>query len=1372
MYGVLPLVKVRRRINHSTVVPAESAPPKKRLPRRRAAKKSLPEAAKPLAAELAKALLRDQFPLRRRLQQLSGDAAAQQKVLADVKQRIDKSIAVRSARAASLQNIEYPPELPISQARDELMTALRKHQVVVVCGDTGSGKSTQLPKMLLDLGYGTAGMIAHTQPRRIAARSIAARVADELGCEVGQEVGFKVRFADTAGEKTRVKLVTDGMLLAELQQDRFLNQYDAIIIDEAHERSLNIDFLMGYLTQLCAKRRDLKIVITSATIDPERFAKHFGGAPIIRVAGRTYPVDVRYRPLVVETEGDEDNRDIDELEGIRRAVDELWNRQTGEGPGNALIFLAGERQINETRDFLVKHFEHRKGARPEVMPLYSRLSLGQQQAALAADGKLRIVLATNVAETSLTVPGIRYVIDTGTARISRYRPSSQVQGLSIEPISQASANQRSGRCGRVGPGIAIRLYAEDDFNTRDEFTDPEIHRSNLAQVLLQMQSLRLGEIGQFPFLDMPDGKHINHARKVLEELGALDEHRKLTAIGKELARIPVDPRIGRLLIAGRDYGCAPEMAVLAALLSVQDPRERPTEARGKADEAHAVDTDKRSDYITLLNLWRRITEQKQALSSSQFRRWCRDNYLGFLRIREWFDVHRQFGQLLPEAKGKPLRDRETFDEPQPYAQLHTALLTGLITQIGELTTKGDYRGPRNQRFHIFPGSSVFGKKPKWLMTFETVETTKVYARTNADIRPAWVETAGPHLLKSQYLEPRFSEKRQQVLAKEQVSIYSLVLSQNKKVNFGMHDPKAARELFIQQAMVAGELRGNWKFWKHNQNLQLEVEQLEAKGRRRDLMVDDYAVQQFYADRIPLDVNSAATLDKWHRQAVKENPQLLVMNRDDLMQREPDGLGDDAFPNHISVNGVVFALRYGFDPGQQQDGVTVQVPLPLLNQLPEWRLDWLVPGLITEKIETLLRGLPKTLRRNFVPVPDFAASCVSALAFAETELLPTLTVQLKKMTGITIPPEQWLAVELPAHLQMRVELLNEAGQSVEAGRKLAPIQKQHGEKASQKLRDTLDAAAPHDLERDPVERWDFGDLPEQIEIERNGLQLRATPALVWEGDRLQLKLLDHARSADAEHRLGLLRLYAQHTQAKLKYLRQKLPQQERMELNFSKLPDTGASLPPPLPGNSGRGVHSVREDLLAAALYQLGEINQELHRTEAGFAGQVKKIEADIVPWATSQASIVAAASEHYREARKLLDKSADLTMLPAVQDAREQLDRLVYRGFIYHTPPEWLKRVPVYLQALCSRFDKLQGRHDLDQQRQNEVARYWRRYEQLVEKHGDTESVADRLVELRWWIEEYRISLWAQHLGTVKPISSKRLDKLISEAGRIAVEQH
>ena len=1089
---------------------------------------------------------------------------AQQAVAAEIQQQIEQARLRVESRKSAVQNpIVFPESLPVSQRKAEIEKLLSEHQVIVVAGETGSGKTTQLPKMCLELGLGHLGTIGHTQPRRIAARSVAARIAEELQTELGDLVGYKVRFNDQISDNTQIKLMTDGILLAEIQTDRFLNQYSCLIIDEAHERSLNNYFIHGYLKQLLPRRPDLKVIITSATIDVERFSKHFNNAPIIEVSGRTYPVEVRYRPVAEED-------DQDQLQGILNAVDELQ----AEGRGDILIFMNGEREIRDTAEALQKqNLKH-----TEILPLFARLSAQEQNKIFHPSGLNRIVLATNVAETSLTVPGIKYVIDPGTARISRYSYRTKVQRLPIEPISQASANQRKGRCGRVSEGICIRLYSEEDFNNRPEFTDPEILRTNLASVILQMTALGLDDIEAFPFVDAPDKRHIQDGVKLLEELGAIQPKKyksrdgarlptrvqnltdessrqetrasestekkqgwELTPIGRQLAQLPVDPRLAKMLLSAVDFGSVYEVMIIVSALSIQDPRERPTEKQQASDEKHRRFADKKSDFLAFLNLWNYVQEQQKALTRNQFRRQCQKDFLNYLRIREWQDIYQQI-RLAVREMGLPINS-----EKAEYQQIHTALLSGLLSHIGlKEAEKQQYLGARNAHFAIFPNSVLFKKQPKWVMAAELVETSKLWGRMVAEIEPEWIEPLAEHLTKKSYSEPRWSKSRGAVIADEKVSLYGVPIVAARPVNYGAIDPRVSREIFIQSALVEGDWNTKHKFFKQNQQLIREVEELEHKSRRRDILVDERTLFEFYDQRIGTDVMSQKHFDTWWKRAEKQDPELLNFERSFLINDDAEQVSKLDFPNFWHQGNLKLKLTYQFEPGTDADGVTVHIPLPLLNQVEMTGFDWQIPGLREELVIALIKSLPKSYRRNFVPAPNYAQAFLGRAVPLEKPLLDTLIYELRRMTGVTVEAEHWNWEQIPSHLKMTFRVVDENGKKIAESMNLDELKFS----LKDRVQESISAVADDGIEQSGLHIWSFAELPQCYEQKQRGFSVKAFPAIVDEKDAVGIKLFETEFEQAVAMQQGLRRLLLLNVPSPIKYLHEKLPNKAKLGLYFT------------------------------------------------------------------------------------------------------------------------------------------------------------------------------------------------------------------------------
>ncbi len=1254
-------------------------------------------------------------------------------------QQVAASRALAERRQQQLPQPTFPPELPISERWEEIAGLIQAHQVVILCGETGSGKSTQLPKICLALGRGVYGRIGHTQPRRIAARALASRISDELGRELGSSVGYKVRFHDHVAAETHVKLMTDGMLLAEVQQDRYLNEYDTLIIDEAHERSLNIDFLLGYLKQLLPKRPDLKLIITSATIDPERFSEHFAGAPIINVSGRTYPVEVRYRPPEEEGGGE---RDEPLQQAILDAVDELSRIDRGD----ILVLLSGEREIRDTAERLRKH----RLQLTEVLPLYARLGPAEQSRIFNPGGQRRIILATNVAETSLTVPGIRYVIDAGYARISRYSHRSKVQRLPVERIAQASAEQRKGRCGRVAEGVCIRLYTEEDFASRPEFMEPEIQRTNLASVILQMKLLGFGEIEHFPFVDAPDSRLIKDGYRVLEEIGAVTRDRRVTNLGRKLSRLPVDPRIGRMLLEAAHTHCLNEVLVIAAALSVQDPRDRPMEKRQAADEAHRQFQDEQSDFLSQLNLWRHLEAQRRHLSRRKFQRYCRDNFLSWTRVQEWRDIHHQLRGQLHE-----MGYRENQAEAG-YEEIHKALLSGLLSHIGckGSTPGGEYLGARNSRFFIFPGSGLFGKQPKWVVAAELVETTRLYARSVAMIRPEWVEAMAGHLLKHSHSEPHWEKKRGQVAAYEKVTLFGLTLMPRRKINFGPVDPALAREIFIRSALVERDFQTRAPFWRHNRELIEYLEQLEAKTRRRDLLVDEQQIYEYYDQRIPEGIYSTPQFEKWLRRATRKTPKLLHMRLEDLQRHSANQVAEQAFPDSFSIDGTPLPLQYRFEPGHGADGVTLKVPLPLLNQISEARCEWLVPGLLKERITALLRGLPKQLRKSFVPVPEYADACLQALTPSDKPLIQALGEQLKAMTGVHVPEDAWQEAALPDYLRMNFLLLDDKGRRIDAGRDLSTLKRRHGKQAGEGFHDLPQTG----LERQGLTDWDFDRLPETVELNRGGIRFKGFPALLDEGNSVALKVLDSRANAERATRAGLRRLLMLKLSKEMRYLRKNLPGLQQLRLLYTKAAAPPAGLEPP--------ARTDLENELVALIVDITFLDgmPEI-RDQAAFRARIEQQRGSLMTHAAEVLALVQQILQHYQQVRKGLAATTQINWMASVTDMRQQLDRLLFRGFLQCTPYRCLQHFPRYLKALQLRLEKLNHAAARDRQLLQEMQGLYGQWQQWDEKTRKSGNLDGRIEELRWMFEELRVSLFAQELGTAHPVSLKRIEKRWKELG-------
>ncbi|HHF5567446.1 TPA: ATP-dependent RNA helicase HrpA [Haemophilus influenzae] len=1256
---------------------------------------------------------------------------AQQAVAAEIQQQIEQARLRVEQRKSAVQNpIVFPESLPVSQRKVEIQKLLSEHQVIVVAGETGSGKTTQLPKMCLELGFGNLGMIGHTQPRRIAARSVAVRIAEELETELGDLVGYKVRFNDQISDNTQIKLMTDGILLAEIQNDRFLNQYSCLIIDEAHERSLNNDFILGYLKQLLPRRRDLKLIITSATIDVERFSKHFNNAPIIEVSGRTYPVEVRYRPVVEED-------DQDQLQGILNAVDELQ----AEGRGDILIFMNGEREIRDTAEALQKqNLKH-----TEILPLFARLSAQEQNKIFHPSGLNRIVLATNVAETSLTVPGIKYVIDPGTARISRYSYRTKVQRLPIEPISQASANQRKGRCGRVSEGICIRLYSEEDFNSRPEFTDPEILRTNLASVILQMTALGLDDIEAFPFVDAPDKRHIQDGIKLLEELGAFEivrtkagEKRLLTRVGRQLAQLPVDPRLAKMILSAVNFGCVYEMMIIVSALSIQDPRERPQEKQQASDEKHRRFTDKKSDFLAFLNLWRYLQEQQKESSKNQFRRQCQKDFLNYLRIREWQDIYHQI-RLTVREMGLPINS-----EKAEYQQIHTALLSGLLSHIGlKEAEKQQYLGARNAHFAIFPNSVLFKKQPKWVMAAELVETSKLWGRMVAEIEPEWIEPLAEHLIKKSYSEPRWSKSRGAVIADEKVTLYGVPIVAVRPVNYGAIDPTVSREIFIQSALVEGGWNTKHKFFKENQRLVREVEELEHKSRRRDILVDDRTLFEFYDQRIGTEVVSQKHFDTWWKKAQQKDPELLNFERSFLINDDAEQVSKLDFPNFWHQGNLKLKLTYQFEPGTDADGVTVHIPLPLLNQVEMTGFDWQIPGLREELVIALIKSLPKSYRRNFVPAPNYAQAFLSRAVPLEKPLLDTLIYELRRMTGVTVEAEHWNWEQIPSHLKMTFRVVDENGKKIAESMNLDELKFN----LKDRVQESISAVADDGIEQSRLHIWSFADLPQCYEQKQRGFSVKAFPAIVDEKDAVGIKLFETEFEQSVAMQQGLRRLLLLNVPSPIKYLHEKLPNKAKLGLYFTPF---------------GR-VLDLIDDCIACAVDKLIADFGGFVWDEAGFEKLRDFVRENLNEVTVDIAQKVEQILTLTYQLNQRLKGKMDFTMAFALSDIKSQLASLVYQGFVQKSGYDRLPDLQRYLQAIDKRIDKLAQDVNRDRAAMLRVEQVQQAYQQLLAKLPKSKPISDEVAEIRYMIEELRVSLFAQQLGTKYQISDKRIANIISQ---------
>ncbi len=1236
--------------------------------------------------------------------------------LNELEQAIRHSCETARRRAALTPEPLFREPLPILEQREAILCALRAEQVLVVCGETGSGKSTQLPQICLAAGRGVYGMIGHTQPRRIAARSLCARIADELNTEVGQIVGYQVRFNERVGPDTLLKLMTDGIALMETQRDRWLEAYDTLIIDEAHERTLNIDFLLGYLKILLPRRPELRVIITSATIDPERLSQHFNGAPIIEVSGRTYPVELRYRPRVSEDQGEGDLQ-----QAIAAAVDEVAQ----ESSGDILIFLPGEREIRETAETLRKHHP----PDTDILSLFARLSSADQDRVFQLHTRRHIILATNIAETSLTVPGIRFVIDTGLARIKRYNPRRKVQRLPVEPISQASAEQRKGRCGRVAAGVCIRLYSEDDFAQRPPFTDPEIQRASLAAVILRLNYLKFQDIEAFPFIDPPEGRYIKDGYQLLQELMALTEARELTPIGSLLARLPIDPRIARMLVAANAESCLAEVLIIASALSVQDPRERPTESQAAADEAHERFRDLRSDFLWYLNLWRFYQEQSRHLSKNKLRKLCRSLFLSYPRMHEWADVHSQLRVLMHDFGYK------THDSQAPYPALHRALLTGLLGNIGFQSDKGVFEGPRGVKFSVFPASALAKKPPKWLVAAELLETSRLYARIVAAIEPSWIEEVAALLVKRHCFEPHWEKRRASVVAYERVSLYGLTLAVKRKTDYAKIDPVEARKIFIQSALVEGDFECKASFFAHNRTLLESVAELENRSRRRDILVNEEAIFDFYQQRIPSHVCCAKTFEAWRTQVEAEDPRLLFFGQDTLVRDGTKPVCEQEFPSKLQVDSGTIHLRYRFEPGHPCDGVSASIPLSLLGQISSKRLQWLVPGLLHEKITALIRALPKNLRRSFVPAPAFAKACVEALPFGQDDLLSAISNQLRRMTGVGVPVDGWRLDRLPPHLHILYQVVTPDGQVVAESRDLNALQAELMAETQAIFSDALHWG----IERDEIVRWDFGTLSERITSVQQGITLNGFPALQDNGRSVSIRVFDNPERATSVQRQGLRRLFMLVLAKEMAYLSKHLPSFDKMCLYY-------ASVGSPT---------ELRDDLLKATVDRCFLVDMAELRSQQGFETLLERRKAHLITTANDLCQLVGAILERYQKLPRRITQKGGAALLQAITDIRQQLSALIHKGFISDTPPEWLQHLPRYLQAIDRRLDKLEQEPAQDRERYAQIAPLWQTWKAASESKPEQASAQ----RFRWLLEELRVSLFAQDLGTAETVSATRLKR-------------
>ena len=1238
----------------------------------------------------------------------------------------------RKARLDSLSAIEFPSDLPVVSGRAELARAISENQVVIVCGETGSGKTTQLPKICLTLGRGVLGCIGHTQPRRVAARTVAARIAFELKTELGGAIGYKVRFHDKVAPDTSVKLMTDGILLAEVHGDPLLKNYDTLIIDEAHERSLNIDFLLGYLKQLLPRRPDLKLIITSATLDAERFAKHFN-AQLVEVSGRSYPVEIRYRPLQANEEGE--TQDIPQA--VNSALDEL---AVGGLRGDVLVFLPGEREIRDTAEALRKH--RPKGL--EVLPLFARLSAAEQDKVFKTAGQRRVVLATNVAETSLTVPNIGYVIDCGLARVNRYSIRQKVEQLHIEKISRASANQRAGRCGRVMSGVCIRLYEEDDLLKRSEYTDPEIFRVSLATVILRMSALDLGEVSEFPFIEPPSPRMIADGYQLLAELGAIDDTRKLTMLGHELAKLPLDPKIARLLLAGRQYQCLTEILIIASALSVQDPRERPLDRQEAADTAHKRFADERSDFLAYLKVWawfEQAVAHKQ--SNRQLAEECRSNFLSPLRLREWRELHQQLHAQVSEMG---MRGNQ---QPASYEQIHKALLCGLLGNIGmKSLDSNEYLGARGVKFVIASNSVLAKKGTKWVMAGELVETHRLFARCVARIDPEWLEETGAHLIKRHYYDPHWEKKAAQVVAYERSTLYGLILNPKKRVHYGPMNAEDSREVFIRQALVGGEFETRAPFFSHNQKLIADIEALEHKSRRPDVLVDDELIFAFYDIRIPEGIHNGASFEHWRKEAERNDAKLLYLKKDDLMRHEAAGITTDQFPPNLKIDNISFALSYNFSPGKNDDGITLNVPLALINQVNAPRCEWLIPGILAEKVTQLIKTLPQKLRRHLVPVPEFSAAFCKAVSASNTPLLQALARYIREQKQLDVPLDAFRLEQLPQHLLMNFRVVDEHGRQLGMSRNFSSL---HAELAPRATPMTVSAAKSTKEEQSEsvsdqrYTTWSFGDFAETREVKRAGQSVTLYNALTDEGDAVVLRVFDTRDAAQAAHHGGLRRLFMLLLKEQVKYLEKNLPDAQRLGMLFMPF-----------------GTRQELQQQILVMTFERCCLSDPLPASEAEFAARAKEAKNRLLLVAQELARLAGNVLAEYQALQKNLPQLK--AHAQASQDVRAQIEWLLHKRFLTDTPYERLQHVPRYLKAINLRIEKLRSNPARDAQCMAQIQPLNQAWQKLIHAHrGNSDP---RVEEFSWLLQELRVSLFAQELRTPVIVSVKRMEKMLASMAK------
>lgn len=1292
-----------------------------RLQNARIRKDMTPLELKNIYDRLSEARSSERFRLRRIFDRLKNVNSENNPEWDALKRDIELSVQNKSDRESRLPKCDFDDNLPINQHLDEISAAITNNPITIICGETGSGKTTQLPKLCLTLGRGVGGVIGHTQPRRLAARTVAKRIAEELNSDLGSDVGFKIRHQDVTSKHSYIKLMTDGILLAELQQDRYLNQYDTLIIDEAHERSLNIDFILGYIKLLIPKRPDLKVIITSATIDVTRFSEHFDKAPIIEVSGRTWPVDVLYRPF---EEADEDEDPVSREEVILRAIREL----TSYDMGDILIFMEGEGEIHETDKFLRKQ----NLRDTDILPLYARLSSSRQNKIFAPHNRRHIVLATNIAETSLTIPGIRYVIDTGMARMSRYSYRSKVQRLPIERVSMAAANQRKGRCGRTSEGICIRLYSEEDFSSRAEYTEPEILRTNLASVILQMKALNIGDIEQYPFINPPDKKFINDGMRLLREINALDKEEKLTPIGRKLVRFPLDPRHARILLAAHDFNCLHEILIIVSALSIQDPRERPIDKQQKADESHKQFSDDDSDFLWFLNLWNFYQKQIKQLSQNKLRKLCQTNFLSYMKMREWIDIHRQLRHVCTEM-GLLLNT-----EPASYQNIHCAILSGMSSHVAFLSDKHEYTGARDIKLNLFPASGQFHKKPKWVVAADLVETSRLFARNVARIDSAWLINVAKHLLKHAYSDAHWDSKSSRVVALEKISLYGMTLIAGKRINYGAINPVESKALFIRNALIEGDLESSASFFKNNNKVIEEVRHLEVKSRRPDILNEE-AIYEFYNKLLPAHVYDGQSLAAWLKKLNKEQKQRLCLTKELIVNRETDDITEFTYPDNIEFNGMQLPLEYKFLPGAKEDGLSVDIPLEVLNQFDQNQMDYLVPGLIEEKITLLLKSLPKPIRKRLVPIPETVGECVSNIKNQSNSLKQNLISCLFKTRAVDIAIDDFAEGVLPEHLRTNYRIVDAKNELIAEGDDIVELKS----KLATQIEHAFTNIYQDAFGEEEVTSWDFGDLPVEQKVTSKENKITSYPSLLEEDGKVYRYAFDNLRAAEYYLRFGLRGLLKNALAKEIKYLRKNLKGIDKLALLYTRF------------GNKEEIVDSIINLVLDETfLYE-----KTLFRKQEHFLASLDQGRSELIGNADRTCLILQKILEMNLQVQTLLSDAGMLKYSHAVKDIEEQLEYMMFHGFIEDIEMEYLKQYPRYLEAIIKRLDKLEYGVDKDRQSTKQIQPHWDRIKKLIDHAYESDGNTTSFDEYRWMCEELRISLFAQGLKTRMPVSLKRVDK-------------